>query len=278
MTNKSKTILVTGCSSGIGAHCVGRLRQDGWQVFATARKSEDIKRLQDEGFHTFFLDYRDAGSIEACFTAVMAQTGGTLDAVFNNGAYAQPGAVEDIPTEALREQLEANVIGVHHLTRLVLPIMRSQGYGRIVQHSSVLGLIPFGLRGAYNASKFALEGLYSTMYMELSGTDIHVSLIETGPIATKIGYNGLAYVEKYIDVETSHYRAQYEPRLAQMRAGGMPGGTGVEAEPVYRQLVRALNHKKPRPHYYVTPFTHVSGLMRRFLPSRLVYRLLGGWS
>ena len=175
------TIIITGCSSGIGAYCARALVADGWRVFATVRKSEDRDALTAEGIETFLMDYRDAGSIARLVEDVFAQTGGRLDALFNNGAYGQAGAVEDLPTEALREQLETNVIGWHDLTRRVIPAMRAQGHGRIVQCSSILGIVPYRWRGAYNASKFALEGLTLTLRMDLAGSGIEVSLIEPGP-------------------------------------------------------------------------------------------------
>ena len=138
-----RTIIVTGCSSGIGAYCARRLAADGWRVFATARKPDDIRALEEDGLEAFYLDYREADSIEALANAVLARTGGRLDALFNNGSHGQAGAVEDLPVEALREQLEVTVIGWHDLTRRLIPAMRRQGHGRIVQCSSILGLLPY---------------------------------------------------------------------------------------------------------------------------------------
>lgn len=274
----TRSILVTGCSSGIGAHCAKRLREDGWRVFVTARKPEDIERLKAEGFETFYLDYREPESIKICFDAVMKAANGKLDALFNNGAYSQAGAVEDLPIEALREQFDANFFGWHELTLLVAPVMRKQGFGRIVQHSSVLGLVAMPMRGAYNASKFALEGLFLTMTMELKGSGVHMSLIETGPIPSKIAINAVAYVEKYIDVKNSVHAESYEKRLAELRQGGTPDKKGKGQEPVYVQLKRALNDKSPRPQYFVTKQTHIASMMKRVLPSKQLYKLLNAWS
>lgn len=273
-----RTILITGCSSGIGAHCARRLKSDGWRVFATARKPEDIAKLEQAGIEAFYLDYREPESIQNCFDAVTLASNGRLDALFNNGAYSQAGAVEDVPVEALREQFEANFFGWHALTLLCVPIMREQGIGRIIQHSSVLGIVPAPMRGAYNASKYALEGLYTTMAMELEGSGVSLSLIETGPIPSDLAKNALPYVEKYIDLENSVHTADYAKRLAQLRSGGTPDKSGKGAEPVYRQLKRALNDKKPRRHYFVTLPTHAAGLMRRFLPSSILYKILNAWS
>jgi NAD(P)-dependent dehydrogenase (short-subunit alcohol dehydrogenase family) len=129
----SRTILITGCSSGIGAHCARALKRDGWRVFATARKAEDLAALKADGLEAFYLDYREPASIEALVRDVLAATGGTLDALFNNGGYAQPGAVEDVPMAALREQFETNLFGWHDLTCRIVPIMRKQRHGHIAR-------------------------------------------------------------------------------------------------------------------------------------------------
>lgn len=269
-----KTIVVTGCSSGIGAHCAKRLAEEGWQVFATARKPEDLARLADAGLNAHYLDYCEQDSIDALALAVLAKTGGTLDALFNNGAYSQAGAVEDLPTDALRAQFEANFFGWHSLTRAFIPVMRAQGHGRIVHNSSVFGFVPMGLRGAYVASKYALEGLMMAQRMELEGTGIFVSMIEPGPIPSKIAINALSYVEKYIDVENSVYRDLYAMRIAQLRDGGTPedGDKGVEA--CYQALIRALTARRPAPHYHITNLTRGSAAARRLLPMDLLYRAL----
>ena len=273
-----KTILITGCSSGIGAHCAKRLKSDGWRVFATARKPEDIEHLRQEGLEALYLDYCESGSIKRCFEDVMLASGGRLDALFNNGAYSQAGAVEDLPIEALREQFDANFFGWHELTLLCVPVMRSQKFGRIVQHSSVLGIVPAPMRGAYNASKYAIEGLFLTMAMELEGSGVTLSLIETGPIPSNLAINAIPYVEKYIDLENSVHADDYAKRMKQLKTGGTRDKNGTGAEPVYKQLKRALNDKKPRQHYFVTLPTHIAGLMKRFLPSGFLYRILNAWS
>ncbi|WP_099865684.1 SDR family oxidoreductase [Pararhizobium haloflavum] len=269
-----RSILVTGCSSGIGAHCATALRRDGWRVFATARRGEDIAALEEKGLEAFYLDYREPESIESVFNAVAACTGGRLDALFNNGAYSQPGAVEDLPVEALREQFEANVFGWHDLTRRVVPLMRRQGHGRIVQCSSILGLVPMRWRGAYNASKHALEALNLTMRMELKGSGIHVSMIEPGPIESKIALNALAYVEKFIDTKESVHREAYERQLARLKQGGVRSRTKLGPDAVYSVLKHALEASVPRPHYLVTRPAKIGATMKRLLPARLFYDLL----
>ena len=272
MTRKP-TILITGCSTGIGEFCARCLREDGYRVFATARKPEDLKQLSDNGFDAIYLDYRDANSIRAAFDAVMNATGGTLDALFNNGAHAQPGAVEDLPVTALREQFEANVFGWHELTRMAVGAMRRQGHGRIVHCSSILGLVPAPLRGAYVASKYALEGLMLTQRMELQGSGIHVSLIEPGPVPSRLAANGLVFARKYVDIEGSVHAKAYDKRIGELEAGGTPDDGGRAAGWVYRDLKHALTAAKPKPHYVVTPQARIGVFGKWLLPAALFYRL-----
>jgi NAD(P)-dependent dehydrogenase (short-subunit alcohol dehydrogenase family) len=273
MTRKP-AIVVTGCSSGIGAHCAGRLRADGWHVVVTARKETDLERLRGEGFDAVYLDYCEPSSIDGCFAFAMEATGGRIDALFNNGAYAQPGAVEDVPVDALRAQFEANLFGWHHLTRLAVPAMRQQGAGRIVHDSSVLGFVPVPLRGAYTASKYALEGLMLTLRQELAGSGIHVSLIEPGPVPSRFAMNTLPWIERFIDVKGSVHAEAYRARLEQLRAGGTGDDGGKALDWCYRALSAALTDARPRPHYHVTPQTRLAALGKRVAPSDLLYRLL----
>lgn len=266
------TIIVTGASSGIGAHCARALRADGWRVFATARRPADIEALRQEGFDAFYLDYREPESIEAVVAAVLERTGGRLDALYNNGAHAQAGAVEDLPVEALREQFEANVFGWHDLTRRVLPAMRAQGHGRLVHCSSILGLMPARLRGAYCASKYAVEGLMLALRLELEGSGIHVSLIEPGPVSSNIHRNGMGWFLKHVDYGNSHYRDDYRAQIEQVRNANEK----LRADPqvVYRALRHALVSRRPRPHYVVTMPARIGVAMKRLLPANLLYRVL----
>lgn len=269
------TILITGCSSGIGYASAKALRDRGWHVYAACRQELDCARLREEGFDSPRIDYTDADSIIMALADVLEDTGGTLDAVFNNGAHATPGAVEDLPTEALREIFEANFFGWHTLTRAVIPVMRAQGHGRIVQCSSVLGLVAQPWRGAYNATKFALEGLTDTLRMELSDTDIHPILIEPGPISTKFLANAVPHFERWIDWENSALAHKYETELAQRLYGhAKPARFKLPPEAVVKKLVHALEAKRPRPRYYVTTATHLAGLIRRTLSTRLSDRIL----
>lgn len=272
--NEIRTILITGCSSGIGAHCARALKAEGWRVFATARGKDDLAALDSDGIGACYLDYREPESIAELFATVMEATGGRLDAIFNNGAHAQAGAVEDLPVDSLREQFEANVFGWHDLTRRVVPVMRAQGHGRIVQCSSILGLLPMRWRGAYSASKHALEALSLTMRMELAGSGIHVSLIEPGPIESELDRNAIPFVRKYIDVDASVHRAAYRRHMDRLIAGGTRSRSKLGPDAVYRVLDHALNSRRPKPHYLVTRPARMGTAMKRLLPSRLFYDML----
>ncbi|GHC76247.1 SDR family oxidoreductase [Limoniibacter endophyticus] len=273
MKESRKTILVTGASSGIGAYCARALAKDGWRVFATARKPEDIAALQADGIETFYLDYGEPASIPVLVDLVLEKTGGTLDALYNNGAYAQAGAVEDLPTQALRDQFETNVFGWHELTRRIVPTMRKQGHGRIVQCSSILGLMPVKYRGAYSASKHAIEALALCLRAELQGSGIEVCLIEPGPITSKIASNGLPWFERYIDHENSAHRDDYKKQLERLRSGGTKSRFKLGPEAVYVALKHALTHPRPRPHSVVTTPARLGVLLKRLLPARIFYKV-----
>jgi len=269
-----RTIIVTGASSGIGAYCARALRADGWRVFATARKPEDIAALEADGIEAFYLDYREPKSIEALVEDVLARTGGTLGALYNNGGYAQAGAVEDLPTAALREQFEANFFGWHDLTRRIIPVMRPQGSGRIVHCSSILGLVPVKWRGAYSASKHAVEGLMLCLRAELEGSGVHVSLIEPGPIKSKIAANGLYWFEKNIDYESSIHREAYQAQLARLRGGGTKSRFKLNPDAVYAALRHALLSPNPKPHYVVTLPAKIGVILKRFLTASAFYHVM----
>lgn len=269
-----RSILVTGASSGIGAYCARALMRDGWRVFATARKDADIAALEADGIEALHLDYREPRSIAALVTEVLSRTGGRLDALYNNGAHAQAGAVEDLPVEALREQFEANLFGWHDLTRRVIPVMRAQGHGRVVNCSSILGLVPVKFRGAYSASKYALEGLTLCLRAELKGSGIEVSLIEPGPIESRLATNGLVWFEQNIDWRNSVHRAAYEPQLQRLRQGGVKSRMKLGPDAVYRALRHALDSPRPRPHYVVTLPARLGVALKRLLPAAALYRIL----
>lgn len=263
-----RTILITGCSSGIGYDAAHGLASRGWRVFATCRKETDCARLRDEGLESFVLDYEDEATIAAAVDETLSRTGGTLDAVFNNGAYAVPGAVEDLPTGALRAIFEANLFGYHELTRRVLPVMRAQGHGRIVNCSSVLGLVPMTWRGAYVATKFAMEGLTDVLRIEMAGTGIHPILIEPGPITSKIRENSIAHFEKWINWQGSARAEEYRSLLHRLYDKRGPDRFELPASAVTARLVHALEAPRPRPRYFVTTPTYLMGTLRRLLPTR----------
>ncbi|MES2548934.1 MAG: SDR family oxidoreductase [Pseudomonadota bacterium] len=267
MTQRS--ILITGCSSGIGLDAARGLKARGWRVFATCRQEADCERLRGEGLESFRLDYADEASIAAAVAETLQRTGGTLDVLFNNGAFACPGAVEDLPRGALREIFETNLFGYHDLTRRVIPVMRAQGHGRIVNCSSVLGLVGATWRGAYVATKFALEGLSDVLRIEMRGTGIDIILIEPGPIATKIRENAVPHFEKWVDWENSARREQYvtlRGRLYGVKTKKDAFELGPEA--VTAKLIHAVEATRPRARYYVTTPTYLMGFLRRILPTR----------
>lgn len=265
-----RTVLITGCASGIGLDAARTLKGRGWRVYATCRKEADCARLRGEGLESFRLDYEDETSVAAAAEEALSRGGGRLDALFNNGAYAIPGFVEDLPRAAMRAIFEANLIGWHDLTRRVLPAMRAQGAGRIVQCSSVLGFAAVRWRGAYVATKFALEGLTDALRMEMRGLPIHVSLIEPGPISTRFNINALAQYERWIDADASPRRGELSAIVARYRENR--GASTFELAPaaVTRKLVHALESARPRARYYVTTPTYVVAAMRRLAPRALV--------
>ncbi|MGR3621852.1 SDR family NAD(P)-dependent oxidoreductase [Pseudophaeobacter sp.] len=270
-----KTILITGCSSGIGLDAARGMRDRGWRVFASCRQDADCDRLRAEGFDSPRIDYCDAASITAGLAEVLKATGGTLDVLFNNGAHGLPGAVEDLATAGLRDIFESNVFGWHELTRQVLPVMRAQGHGRIVQNSSILGFVSFPWRGAYVATKYAIEGLSDTLRIELTDTDIKVVLIEPGPVTSKIRENSIPHFERFVDWKNSALRPLYETSLLKrLYQSSGPDRFELPAAAVTAKLIHACESPRPRPRYYVTTPTHVAGLLRRILPTRAIDRIL----
>ncbi len=271
---QERSILITGCSSGIGLCCAHGLKARGWRVFATARRPADVKRLAAEGLESLPLDLADPASLNAAVDEILSRSGGRLDALFNNGAYGQPGAVEDLTREALREQFETNVLGWHELTRRALSVMRGQGHGRIVFNSSVLGFVALRYRGAYNASKYAIEGLADTLRLELRGSGIHASLIEPGPIESRFRANALLAYRRNIDAAHSVHRAAYEHMEQRLAKEGPAVSFTLPPGAVLKKLVHAIESPRPRPRYYVTFPTYLFGTLKRVLSTRLLDRLL----
>lgn len=273
-TTNKKTILITGCSTGIGFSTANALHKRGYRVFATARKKEDVTRLHEMGLESLQLDLADTLSIKNAVKEILNRTGGTLDALFNNGAYGQAGALEDISRNTLKEQFETNVFGWHELTNLILPVMHKQGHGRIIQNSSVLGIIALKFRGAYVASKFAIEGLSDTLRQELSNTNIHVSLIEPGPIESQFRANSFLAYKKNIKKENSRYKENYIAMEKRLETIGAAVPFTLPAEAVVKKVIHALESKKPRAHYYVTFPTYLFGYLKRIFPARLMDKIL----
>lgn len=265
---KTPVILITGCSTGIGRHCAFAMQRNGWRVFATARRPEDVEALQKAGLDdALSLDVDDDTSIQRAVDTLLGRTGGRIDAVFNNAGFGQPGAVEDLPREALREQFETNVFGAQAVIRAVLPAMRARGHGRIVQHSSVLGFIGLPWRGAYNASKYALEGLTDTLRQELRGSGVEAILIQTGPVTSEFRTTGRRKFDRWIDPATSPHEATYQGVIDRLESEGDPPFT-LGADAVARKLRKAVESTTPKPRYHVTIPTHVFKALRRLLPTR----------
>ncbi len=268
MKRPVNTILITGCSSGIGYVTARGLKERGYRVFASARKPQDVARLKREGLEAVQLDLDDSASLKAAVAQVLEWTGGTLDALLNNGAWGQVGAVEDLSRDVLRAQFETNLFGTHELTNLVLPVMRRQGHGRIIYNSSVLGFVALPYRGAYNASKYALEALADTLRLELYGTQIYPILIEPGPILTKFRENAYHKFKQNIDAEHSPYRQIYQKMEQRLAAEGPVVSFTLPPEAVLQKVIYALERPRPKIRYYVTVPTYLFACLKRLLPFR----------
>jgi NAD(P)-dependent dehydrogenase (short-subunit alcohol dehydrogenase family) len=263
---QQRSILITGCSSGIGYTCAHGLKMRGWQVIASARQVEDVERLRSEGLSAVQLDLSDSDSLASGLEAALSLTNGRLDALFNNGAYGQPGAVEDLTTETLRAQFETNLFGWHELTRRLIPLMRAQGHGRIVQNSSVLGLVALPFRGAYVASKFALEGWADCLRLECRDLPIHVSLIQPGPIATRFNVNALDQYRHWIDAGASTRAAELRSIEGRYTEDRTPSRFELPPAAVAAKVVHALEARRPRARYRVTTPTFIAEIIRRLAP------------
>ncbi|KIQ69165.1 SDR family NAD(P)-dependent oxidoreductase [Wenxinia marina] len=270
-----RSILITGCSSGIGLDAARTLKARGWRVFAACRSEVDRAARRAEGMEAPRIDHHDPASIDAAVAEVLEATGGTLDALFNNGAHACPGAVEDLPRGALEDIFSANLFGPHQLTRAVLPAMRAQGHGRIVNCSSVLGIVARKWRGAYVSTKFAMEGLTDVLRMEMAGTGIHVALIEPGSITTRIRANSIPHFERWVDWRASARREEYETLLHRLYEEGGPDRFELPPSAVTEKLIHAIESPRPRPRYAVTIPAHGAGVLKRALSTRLLDRILG---
>ena len=270
----TRTVFITGCSSGIG-YCVAHgLKSPGFNVIASARKPDDVRRLRQEGLECITLDLDHSESINRAVEELADRTGGKIYALFNNAGFGQPGAVEDLRREVLRDQFETNVFGTMELTRQLLPWMRNAGEGRIIQNSSVLGFVSLAYRGAYNASKYALEGLYDTLRLELSGTNIYPILIEPGPITSRFRANAFSAFQRNIDSEHSAHRQAYLATERRLTHTGAVWPFTLPPEAVLAKVTKALLSPKPSPRYYVTVPTYLFAALKRVLSTRALDRIL----
>jgi NAD(P)-dependent dehydrogenase (short-subunit alcohol dehydrogenase family) len=263
----ARSILMTGCSSGIGFDAANGLAARGWRVFATCRQEADCERLRGMGLESFVLDYADEASIASAVAEVKTRTGGRLDALYNNGAIACPGAVEDLPTAALRANFQVNLFGYHDLILQVIPMMRAQGHGRIINCSSVLGLVPMKWRGAYVATKYAMEGLTDVLRLEMEGTGIRVILIEPGPITSNIRKNSIPHFERWIDWKNSARVEEYAGLMNRLYEKRGPDRFELPASAVTAKLIHALESPRPHARYFVTRATYLMNVARRVLPT-----------
>ena len=270
MKNHVKNIFITGCSTGIGYTTALELKSRGYQVIASARNQDDVERLTNEGFSTIQLDLADSESIRQAVKQLIEITDGKIDALFNNGAFGQPGAVEDLSREVLRYQFETNLFGTQELTNMIIPLMRKQGYGRILYNSSVLGFVAMTYRGAYNASKFALEGLADTLRLELHGSNIHIVIIEPGPILSDFRKNAFALYKKNIDAKNSVHKQTYQKMEERLQKEGAVVPFTLPAVAVSEKVIKALESKKPKMRYYVTFPTYLFAYLKRVLPGRML--------
>jgi NAD(P)-dependent dehydrogenase (short-subunit alcohol dehydrogenase family) len=279
------SILITGCSSGIGRRCAERCRDEGWRVFATARSPVDVEILGKDGFETFALDLESSESILTAIAELKTRLGEkALDAVFHNGAYGMAGAIEDLSREALRTQFETNLFGTVELNNYLIPLFRKQGHGRIVLNSSVLGFVSLPFRGAYNASKYALEGIADTLRLELRNTGINISLIEPGPIESKFRENAYLAFQRHIEPRLSDptrngegkspHQGAYQSMIERLQKSGPVAPFTLPADAVADALLHAITHSRPRIRYRVTFPTRLFAVLKRILSARLLDRFL----
>ncbi|SVC55512.1 uncharacterized protein METZ01_LOCUS308366 [marine metagenome] len=269
-----KSVLITGCSSGIGLEVAEGLKRLGYRVFATVRQKKDIEILNNKGLESLYLDLNDSSSIQSAMEEVLRRTGGTLYALFNNGGYGQPGAIEDLSREAIRIQFETNLFGAMELINHVIPVMRKQGYGRIIQNSSVLGFVALPYRGAYISSKFALEGLTDTLRLELASTPIHVSLIEPGPISTRYKINSLKFFRKYITPGNRPHSGAYKFLVDRLTSTEPKLTFTLHPSKVLLKVIHALESKSPKIRYHVTFPTYLFAILKRILPDFILDKFL----
>jgi short-subunit dehydrogenase len=271
-SSKLKSVLITGCSSGIGLCIAHGLRSEGYRVFASARNSNDVGKLKALGFESLLLDLSSSGSINIAISELYQKTD-NLYALINNGAYGQAGALEDISRDALEKQFQVNVFGWHELTNLILPRMRKENMGRVIYISSVLGFVAMPFRGSYVSSKFAIEGLVDTLRLELSDTNIKFSLIQPGPIESKFRANAYLAFKENVDSAKSHYKEQYNTMIKRLKSDKSAQFT-LPPEAVLKCVTHALKSNSPKIHYRVTFPTKLFAFLGRILPSSWMDKIL----
>lgn len=266
MIHPKKYVLITGCSSGIG-HCVAHgLAQRNYQVIATVRNETDKNALQHPNIHPLIADLQDSKSIDAAVSQALELSKGQIDVLFNNAGFGQPGAVEDLQREVIRQQFETNVFGALELTNKIIPSMRQQGQGRILFNSSVLGFVCIPFRGAYNASKYALEALADTLRLELHGTNIRVILIEPGPITSRFRENALHAFKQKINPHNSAFSDYYQRVLGRLESKGKGSTFTLPPEAVLKRVIHAIESPRPKIRYYITLPTYLFAACKRLLP------------
>jgi len=267
----SVNVLITGCSSGIGKATAIYLKEQGYRVFATTRDQKDVEELKALGFDAYILDVTSKESISSAIKNILKDSSGVIDVLFNNAGYGQPGAIEDLTTQSLKEQFNTNVFGLHEVTIQVLNIMKAQGYGKIIQHSSVLGLISLKFRGAYNASKYAIEGLTDTLRLELMGTNIQVTLLNTGPVTSDFRKNAKIKLTNNVDIEKSRFKDIYIKNLDSKKSDVPFNLPSIEVAKIVEKIIIA---KKIKPRYYITKATYILGYLKRILSTNMLDKVL----
>jgi NAD(P)-dependent dehydrogenase (short-subunit alcohol dehydrogenase family) len=263
----SKAVLITGCSSGIGHATAERLAADGWKVYATARKRKAISDLKDRGCETLSLDVTDEESMSAAVAAV-TEAEGAVGVLVNNAGYSQSGAVESIPLDEIRRQFETNVFGLIRMCQLVLPGMREQRWGKVVNIGSMGGRLTFPGGGAYHATKYSVEALSDALRFEVRGFGVDVILIEPGLIVTSFGETASASVKGGDGGPYEHFNRSVA-KLTEGAYHGPMAKLGAGPEAVANTISKALTAGRPRPRYPVTPSAHLMINQRRFIPDRV---------
>lgn len=268
------SILITGCSTGIGYHCAHYLHQKGLKVVAACRQSDDVERLKSEGLQAIELDLSSSHSIDQGLQQALALTNGKIDVLFNNAAFGLPGAVEDLSRDAMRFQFETNVFGTQELTNKVVAQMRQHAGGKIIYNSSILGFAAMQYRGAYNASKFAIEGFADTLRIELKKEGIHVSLIEPGPILSNFRKNAFEQFKHWVAGQPSAHEAQYQAMISRLETEGPSAPFTLGPEAVTKAVEDIIQRKQPKIRYRITTPTKVFAILKRLLPTALLDKLL----